>query len=80
MILLCEDFLTTTIIITTVTIISKNSKLLGWILVAVIDAFLFSSQGLYQGGFGYHLAISGKSFAALCDHFPEYLPKVMYAM
>ncbi|XP_070695999.1 polyamine-transporting ATPase 13A2 [Pempheris klunzingeri] len=32
---------------------------------------------LYQGGFGYHLAISGKSFAALCDHFPEYLPKVL---
>ncbi|XP_036959731.1 cation-transporting ATPase 13A2 isoform X2 [Acanthopagrus latus] len=35
------------------------------------------TQGLYQGGFGYHLAISGKSFAALCDHFPEYLPKVL---
>ncbi|XP_029361895.1 polyamine-transporting ATPase 13A2 [Echeneis naucrates] len=33
--------------------------------------------GLYQGGFGYHLAISGKSFAALCDYFPEYLPKVL---
>eukprot|EP00064_Thunnus_orientalis_P013623 superscaffoldBa00002249_g13662 len=35
------------------------------------------TQGLYQGGFGYHLAINGKSFAALCDHFPEYLPKVL---
>ncbi|KAM9351292.1 polyamine-transporting ATPase 13A2 isoform 2-T2 [Symphorus nematophorus] len=35
------------------------------------------TRGLYQGGFGYHLAISGKSFAALCDHFPEYLPKVL---
>ncbi|XP_040913739.1 cation-transporting ATPase 13A2 isoform X2 [Toxotes jaculatrix] len=33
--------------------------------------------GLYQGGFGYHLAINGKSFAALCDYFPEYLPKVL---
>uniref|UniRef100_A0A8C4NML1 ATPase cation transporting 13A2 n=1 Tax=Dicentrarchus labrax TaxID=13489 RepID=A0A8C4NML1_DICLA len=29
------------------------------------------------GGYGYHLAISGKSYAALCDHFPEYLPKVL---
>nr|XP_046252815.1 cation-transporting ATPase 13A2 isoform X2 [Scatophagus argus]XP_046252816.1 cation-transporting ATPase 13A2 isoform X2 [Scatophagus argus] len=35
------------------------------------------TQGLYQGGFHYHLAISGKSFAALCDHFPDYLPKVL---
>ncbi|XP_040008147.1 cation-transporting ATPase 13A2 isoform X2 [Xiphias gladius] len=33
--------------------------------------------GLYQDGFGYHLAINGKSFAALCDHFPEHLPKVL---
>lgn len=33
--------------------------------------------GLYQSGANYHLAISGKSFAALCDHFPEYLPKVL---
>ncbi|XP_044066518.1 cation-transporting ATPase 13A2 isoform X6 [Siniperca chuatsi] len=32
---------------------------------------------LYQSGFGSHLAINGKSFAALCDHFPEYLPKVL---
>ncbi|XP_034550797.1 cation-transporting ATPase 13A2 isoform X2 [Notolabrus celidotus] len=35
------------------------------------------TQGLYQGGYGYHLAISGKSFAALCEYFPEYLPKVL---
>ncbi|XP_008292149.1 polyamine-transporting ATPase 13A2 [Stegastes partitus] len=35
------------------------------------------TQGLYQGGFGYHLAINGKSFAALCEYFPEYLPKVL---
>lgn len=35
------------------------------------------TQGLYQGGFGFHLAISGKSFAALSDHFPDYLPKVL---
>nr|XP_033484312.1 cation-transporting ATPase 13A2 isoform X1 [Epinephelus lanceolatus] len=35
------------------------------------------TQGLYQGGFVYHLAINGKSFAALCDHFPEYLPKIL---
>uniref|UniRef100_A0A668AXP5 ATPase cation transporting 13A2 n=1 Tax=Myripristis murdjan TaxID=586833 RepID=A0A668AXP5_9TELE len=38
---------------------------------------LFPPQGLYQNGFAYHLAINGKSFAALCDHFPEYLPKVL---
>ncbi|XP_051915684.1 cation-transporting ATPase 13A2 isoform X2 [Hippocampus zosterae] len=30
-----------------------------------------------QGDFGYHLAISGSSFAALCNHFPEHLPKVL---
>ncbi|XP_041859215.1 cation-transporting ATPase 13A2 isoform X2 [Melanotaenia boesemani] len=36
-----------------------------------------NNGGLYQTGFGYHLAINGKSFAALCDHFPEYLPKVL---
>uniref|UniRef100_A0A672ICM7 P-type ATPase A domain-containing protein n=1 Tax=Salarias fasciatus TaxID=181472 RepID=A0A672ICM7_SALFA len=29
------------------------------------------------GGFGYHLAINGKSFAALCDYFPDDLPKVL---
>ncbi|XP_076022401.1 polyamine-transporting ATPase 13A2 isoform X2 [Genypterus blacodes] len=32
---------------------------------------------LYQGGSDHHLAINGVSFAALCDHFPEYLPKVL---
>uniref|UniRef100_A0A8C2KSI2 ATPase cation transporting 13A2 n=1 Tax=Cyprinus carpio TaxID=7962 RepID=A0A8C2KSI2_CYPCA len=35
------------------------------------------AQGLYQNGAGYHLAINGMSFAALCDHFPEYLPKIL---
>uniref|UniRef100_A0A4W5KGT3 ATPase cation transporting 13A2 n=1 Tax=Hucho hucho TaxID=62062 RepID=A0A4W5KGT3_9TELE len=35
------------------------------------------TQGLYQGVINYHLAINGKSFSALCDHFPEYLPKVL---
>ncbi|XP_048839261.1 cation-transporting ATPase 13A2 isoform X2 [Brienomyrus brachyistius] len=34
-------------------------------------------QSLYQGSSGYHLAINGKSFSVLCDHFPEYLPKVL---
>ncbi|XP_036446790.1 cation-transporting ATPase 13A2 isoform X1 [Colossoma macropomum] len=34
-------------------------------------------QGLYQNSLKYHLAINGKSFAALCDHFPEYLPKIL---
>ncbi|KAF6721875.1 putative cation-transporting ATPase 13A2 [Oryzias melastigma] len=35
------------------------------------------SQNLYQGGSTHHFAINGKSFAALCDYFPEYLPKVL---
>ncbi|XP_051981037.1 cation-transporting ATPase 13A2 isoform X1 [Xyrauchen texanus] len=35
------------------------------------------TQGLYQNGAGYHLAVNGMSFAALCDHFPEYLPKIL---
>ncbi|CAG01724.1 unnamed protein product, partial [Tetraodon nigroviridis] len=35
------------------------------------------TQGLYQSGFSYHMAISGRSFCALCDHFPQYLPKVL---
>ncbi|XP_058265478.1 cation-transporting ATPase 13A2 isoform X2 [Hemibagrus wyckioides] len=34
-------------------------------------------QGLYQNSIKYHLAINGKSFAALCDYFPEQLPKVL---
>uniref|UniRef100_A0A3B3ZS56 Cation-transporting P-type ATPase N-terminal domain-containing protein n=1 Tax=Periophthalmus magnuspinnatus TaxID=409849 RepID=A0A3B3ZS56_9GOBI len=33
--------------------------------------------GLYQSGYNYHLAINGKSFAALSDYFPEELPKVL---
>uniref|UniRef100_A0AAX7VJ02 Cation-transporting P-type ATPase N-terminal domain-containing protein n=1 Tax=Astatotilapia calliptera TaxID=8154 RepID=A0AAX7VJ02_ASTCA len=36
-----------------------------------------SGQSSVEGGFVYHLAINGKSFAVLCDHFPEYLPKVL---
>ncbi|KTG05611.1 hypothetical protein cypCar_00005322 [Cyprinus carpio] len=32
---------------------------------------------LAQNSAGYHLAINGMSFAALCDHFPEYLPKIL---
>uniref|UniRef100_A0AAX7SZW7 Cation-transporting P-type ATPase N-terminal domain-containing protein n=1 Tax=Astatotilapia calliptera TaxID=8154 RepID=A0AAX7SZW7_ASTCA len=39
------------------------------------EAFIFN--GSKFGGFVYHLAINGKSFAVLCDHFPEYLPKVL---
>ncbi|KAJ8395144.1 hypothetical protein AAFF_G00036000 [Aldrovandia affinis] len=35
------------------------------------------TQGLYQGNVHYHLAVNGKSFSALCEHFPEYLPKVL---
>ncbi|KAK9515665.1 hypothetical protein VZT92_026292 [Zoarces viviparus] len=35
------------------------------------------TRSLYQSGFDLHLAINGKSFAALCNHFPEYLPKVL---
>uniref|UniRef100_A0A3B3B8U0 ATPase cation transporting 13A2 n=1 Tax=Oryzias melastigma TaxID=30732 RepID=A0A3B3B8U0_ORYME len=30
-----------------------------------------------KGGSTHHFAINGKSFAALCDYFPEYLPKVL---
>ncbi|KAI1892648.1 hypothetical protein AGOR_G00135730 [Albula goreensis] len=35
------------------------------------------SQGLYQGNVHYHLAVNGQSFSTLCEHFPEYLPKVL---
>ncbi|KAM4609747.1 polyamine-transporting ATPase 13A2 isoform 2-T2 [Polymixia lowei] len=35
------------------------------------------TEGLYQSGISYHLAVNGKSFSALCDYFPEYLPKVL---
>lgn len=49
------------------------------IFVAVSDFFSspFPCQDLYQSGFSYHMAISGKSFAVLCDHFPQDLPKVL---
>ncbi|XP_024860631.1 polyamine-transporting ATPase 13A2-like isoform X2 [Kryptolebias marmoratus] len=36
-----------------------------------------STDVMNQGGSGYHLAIDGKSFAAVCDHFPDDLPKVL---
>nr|XP_043893545.1 cation-transporting ATPase 13A2 isoform X2 [Solea senegalensis] len=36
-----------------------------------------STEIITAGACGYHFAINGKSFAALCDHFPEYLPKVL---
>ncbi|XP_061113654.1 cation-transporting ATPase 13A2 isoform X2 [Conger conger] len=35
------------------------------------------TQSLYQSSNYYHLAINGQSFSALCEHFPEYLPKVL---
>lgn len=35
------------------------------------------SQGLYQSGVNYHLAVNGKSFSTLCDFFPDYLPKIL---
>ncbi|KAJ8371004.1 hypothetical protein SKAU_G00110320 [Synaphobranchus kaupii] len=35
------------------------------------------TQGLYQGNVCYHLAINGQCFSTLCEHFPEYLPKVL---
>ncbi|XP_037129788.1 cation-transporting ATPase 13A2 isoform X1 [Syngnathus acus] len=41
------------------------------------EGTLVTAQGLYQTHFGYHLAINGSSFAVLCDHFPEHLPKVL---
>ncbi|XP_049608682.1 polyamine-transporting ATPase 13A2 isoform X2 [Syngnathus scovelli] len=41
------------------------------------EGTLVTTQGLYQTHFGYHLAINGNSFAVLCDHFPEHLPKVL---
>ncbi|XP_034027851.1 cation-transporting ATPase 13A2 isoform X2 [Thalassophryne amazonica] len=44
---------------------------------ATQDSIEVITQSLYQAGFGYHLAVNGKSFAALCDHFPEHLPKVL---
>ncbi|KPP59437.1 hypothetical protein Z043_122642, partial [Scleropages formosus] len=41
------------------------------------EGFYDLTRGLYQGHARYHLAVSGKSFSALCEHFPEYLPKVL---
>ncbi|XP_015243077.1 PREDICTED: probable cation-transporting ATPase 13A2 [Cyprinodon variegatus] len=36
-----------------------------------------SPRDINEAGSDYNLAIDGKSFAALCDHFPEQLPKVL---
>ncbi|KAJ8257722.1 hypothetical protein GJAV_G00188980 [Gymnothorax javanicus] len=44
---------------------------------AADDHSIVLTQGLYQGSSSYHLAINGQSFSSLCDHFPEYLPKVL---
>lgn len=44
---------------------------------ATQDTIEVITQGMYQSGYSYHLAINGKSFAALCDYFPEYLSKVL---
>nr|XP_015192430.1 PREDICTED: probable cation-transporting ATPase 13A2 [Lepisosteus oculatus] len=45
---------------------------------ATQDGVDFPAQGLYQQAPGpYHLALNGKSFSVLCEHFPEYLPKVL---
>ncbi|XP_077465586.1 polyamine-transporting ATPase 13A2 isoform X1 [Stigmatopora argus] len=41
------------------------------------EGALIATQGLYQADYDSHLAINGSSFAALCDHFPEHLPKVL---
>ncbi|XP_061622793.1 cation-transporting ATPase 13A2 isoform X3 [Phyllopteryx taeniolatus] len=41
------------------------------------EGIIITAQGLYQAELEYHLAINGSSFAALCDHFPEHLPKVL---
>ncbi|XP_077434192.1 polyamine-transporting ATPase 13A2 [Vanacampus margaritifer] len=45
--------------------------------VADRESTLVTAQGLYQAELCYHLALNGSSFAALCDHFPEHLPKVL---
>ncbi|XP_077371234.1 polyamine-transporting ATPase 13A2 isoform X2 [Festucalex cinctus] len=45
--------------------------------IAERESTIVTAQGLYQAELGYHLAINGSSFAALCDHFPEHLPKVL---
>uniref|UniRef100_A0AAQ5YUG8 Cation-transporting P-type ATPase N-terminal domain-containing protein n=1 Tax=Amphiprion ocellaris TaxID=80972 RepID=A0AAQ5YUG8_AMPOC len=58
----------------------ESAKVINILRLAHIRTVMVTGEkypGLYQGGFGYHLAINGKSFAALCDYFPEYLPKVL---
>ncbi|KAF4078076.1 hypothetical protein AMELA_G00195310 [Ameiurus melas] len=46
-------------------------------VISTQEAMDIQEQGLYQNSIKYHLAINGKSFAALCDYFPEQLPKVL---
>ncbi|XP_054631130.1 cation-transporting ATPase 13A2 isoform X2 [Dunckerocampus dactyliophorus] len=41
------------------------------------EGSVVTTRDVYQGDFGYHLAISGTSFAVVCDHFPEHLSKVL---
>lgn len=43
-----------------------------WLLF--LFCLLFLNQ--HQHDHIYHFALNGKSFAALCDYFPNYLPKV----
>ncbi|XP_027026323.2 cation-transporting ATPase 13A2 isoform X1 [Tachysurus fulvidraco] len=46
-------------------------------VVSTQETMNILEQGLYQNSIKYQLAINGKSFAALCDYFPEQLPKVL---
>ncbi|KAL4658526.1 putative cation-transporting ATPase 13A2 isoform X1 [Arapaima gigas] len=41
------------------------------------EGFYDLTRGLYQSHVPYHLVVSGESFSALCEHFPDYLPKVL---
>ncbi|XP_041130414.1 polyamine-transporting ATPase 13A2-like isoform X1 [Polyodon spathula] len=47
------------------------------------DSTEIITQGLYQQGSRfldqgpYHLALNGKSFAAVCEHFPDILPQIL---
>ncbi|XP_062871022.1 cation-transporting ATPase 13A2 [Trichomycterus rosablanca] len=49
----------------------------GTAVVSTLVTMPMLEQGLYQNSLKYHLAINGKSFAALCDYFPEHLPKIL---
>nr|XP_057940919.1 cation-transporting ATPase 13A2 isoform X2 [Doryrhamphus excisus] len=41
------------------------------------EGSVVTTRDVYQGDFGYHLAISGTSLDVVCDHFPEHLSKVL---